>query len=136
MFTQPDSSAARRCRATGRRCDPPTSSLQPCADLPCPNPRNPRNPRIDPRLMDPFSHIVFGRTLAAVRTPRGRGMIPAVMLGALAPDADAVLMPFGWDIYLRAHEVGTHSALGCLAMAALTALAVRLFVRGSRYPAL
>ena len=88
--------------------------------------------------MDPFSHVAFGRTLAALHTPRvrARGTIPAVVLGALAPDADAVLMPFGWDIYLRAHEVGTHSALGSLAIAALTALVVRVSVRGSRYPAL
>ena len=88
--------------------------------------------------MDPFSHIAFGRTLAALHTPRARsrGTILAVVLGALAPDADAVLMPFGWDIYLRAHEVGTHSALGSLAIAALTALVVRVSVRGSRYPPL
>ena len=88
--------------------------------------------------MDPFSHMVLGRTLAALHTPRvrARGTIPAVVLGALAPDADAMLMPFGWDIYLRAHEVGTHSALGSLAIAALTAFVVRVSVRGSRYPPL
>ena len=88
--------------------------------------------------MDPFSHIVFGRTLAALHTPRARsrGTILTVVLGALAPDADAVLMPFGWDIYLRVHEVGTHSAPGSLAIAALTALVVRSCVPGSRYPSL
>lgn len=85
--------------------------------------------------MDPFSHVAFGRTLAALHTPRARdrGTIPAVMLGALAPDVDALLMPVGWDIYLRVHEIGTHSLLGSLVMAALTALVVRLSVRGSRY---
>ena len=88
--------------------------------------------------MDPFSHVAFGRTLAALHTPRARvrGTILAVMLGALAPDVDAVLMPFGWDIYLRAHQGGTHSLLGSLAIAPLTALVVRLVVRGSRYRAL
>ena len=85
--------------------------------------------------MDPFSHVAFGRTLAALHTPRVRdaGTIPAVMLGALAPDVDALLMPFGWDIYLRVHEIGTHSLLGSLGIAALTALVVRLSVRGSSY---
>ena len=85
--------------------------------------------------MDPFSHVAFGRTLAALPIPRARsrGTIVAVVLGALAPDVDAVLMPFGWDVYLRAHEIGTHSLLGSLAIAALTALAVRLSIRGSRY---
>jgi membrane-bound metal-dependent hydrolase YbcI (DUF457 family) len=85
--------------------------------------------------MDPFSHVAFGRTLAALHTPRARdrGTIPAVMLGALAPDVDALLMPVGWDIYLRVHEIGTHSLLGSLGIAALTALVVRLSVRGSRY---
>jgi membrane-bound metal-dependent hydrolase YbcI (DUF457 family) len=78
--------------------------------------------------VDPFSHIALGRTLAALHVPRarGRGTLPAVMLGALAPDVDAVLMPFGWDIYLRAHEIGTHSIVGSLGIAALTALVVRL----------
>ena len=48
------------------------------------------------------------------------------MLGALAPDVDAAVMPFGWDRYLRVHEVGTHSLAGTLACACLTALVVRL----------
>jgi membrane-bound metal-dependent hydrolase YbcI (DUF457 family) len=85
--------------------------------------------------VDPFSHAAFGRTLAALQTPRtrGRGTILAVVLGALAPDVDAVLMPVGWDIYLRFHETGTHSLLGSLGIACLTALVVRLAVRDSRY---
>ena len=88
--------------------------------------------------MDPFSHVAFGRTLAALHTPRARsrGTMTAVVLGTLAPDADAVLMPFGWDIYLRAHQIGTHSALGSLAIAALTAFVVRVSVRDSRFPRL
>jgi hypothetical protein len=92
--------------------------------------------------MDPFSHAAFGRTLAALHTPRAhdRGTIPAVMLGALAPDVDALLMPVGWDIYLRVHEIGTHSLPGSLGIAALTALVVRLglllpFARVRRVPA-
>jgi len=59
-----------------------------------------------------------------------------VVLGALAPDVDAVLMPFGWDVYLWAHEIGTHSLVGSLGVAALTALVIRLFARDSRYPPL
>ena len=43
------------------------------------------------------------------------------MLGSLTPDIDAAFMPFGWDRYLRVHEIGTHSILGALACAVLTA---------------
>ena len=86
------------------------------------------NPDRIRHTVDPFSHVAFGRTLAALHTPRARdrGTIPAVMLGALAPDVDALLMPVGWDIYLRVHEIGTHSLLGSLGIAALSALLVRL----------
>ncbi|MEO8259062.1 MAG: metal-dependent hydrolase [Acidobacteriota bacterium] len=88
--------------------------------------------------MDPFSHLAFGRTLAALptRRPREPGTILAVMLGALAPDVDAVLMPAGWDIYLRAHEIGTHSLLGSLGIAVLTAVIVRVLIRGGRFQTL
>lgn len=47
-------------------------------------------------------------------------------MGALAPDVDAVFMPFGWDIYLRVHEIGTHALVGTLPVA----LAVATIVRG------
>ncbi len=53
----------------------------------------------------------------------------AGVLGALAPDVDAVLMPFGWDVYLRAHEIGTHSLAGSLPIAGSAALIVRAFAR-------
>ena len=39
-------------------------------------------------------------------------------------------------MYLRAHQSGTHSLLGALTMAGLTAGVVRLFTRRSRYVAL
>ncbi len=69
--------------------------------------------------MDPVSHVIFGRTLvAALDTPGrgrfGRSVAGASMLGALSPDVDFLLMPQGWDIYLRAHEVGTHSLGGAI----------------------
>lgn len=85
--------------------------------------------------MDPISHAVLGQTLA---TALGRQSAPlrtrvvAGLIGALAPDVDAVVMPFGWDLYLRAHEVGTHSLAGSLPVAGAAALAVRAFARGSR----
>jgi membrane-bound metal-dependent hydrolase YbcI (DUF457 family) len=53
----------------------------------------------------------------------------AGILGALLPDVDAVLMPFGWDIYLRAHEIGTHSLAGSLPIAGSAALIARAFAR-------
>jgi hypothetical protein len=49
------------------------------------------------------------------------------MAGALVPDVDAALMPVGWDIYLRAHEVGTHSIAGSLPGAILVGLLVHYF---------
>ena len=84
--------------------------------------------------MDPISHAVLGQTLA---TALGRQASPlrtrviAGVLGALAPDVDAVLMPFGWDLYLRAHEVGTHSLAGSLPIAGSAALIVRALARDS-----
>lgn len=84
--------------------------------------------------MDPFSHAVFGQTLA---TALGRQALPlrarvmAGVLGALAPDVDAVLMPVGWDVYLRAHQVGTHSLAGSLLVAGTVALIARAFARES-----
>ena len=85
--------------------------------------------------MDPVSHAVLGQTLA---TALGRQAAPlrarviAGVLGALAPDVDAVLMPIGWDIYLRGHEIGTHSLAGSLPIAGAAALIVRAFARDSR----
>jgi membrane-bound metal-dependent hydrolase YbcI (DUF457 family) len=83
--------------------------------------------------MDPLSHIALGRTLAALR-PRAevsRGLTAAAVLGALAPDVDAVMMPFGWDRYLRVHEIGTHALAGAALVAVLTAAAVRLWDRAT-----
>jgi membrane-bound metal-dependent hydrolase YbcI (DUF457 family) len=78
--------------------------------------------------MDPVSHLAFGRTLIALAAsgPRSRGMVGAALIGSLAPDVDAAVMPFGWDRYLRVHEIGTHSIAGSLVCACLTALVVRL----------
>ncbi len=83
--------------------------------------------------MDPIAHAAFGRTIAAfvVRPSTahesGRATIVAGVLGSLSPDLDALFMPVGWDIYLRVHEIGTHSIIGTVACAALTALVVRVF---------
>jgi membrane-bound metal-dependent hydrolase YbcI (DUF457 family) len=88
--------------------------------------------------MDPVSHAAFGRTLIGVlsstRRPDAlRGCVAAAVLGSLSPDLDAVLMPMGWDRYLRAHEVGTHTIAGTLACALVTAAAVHVFARPDRY---
>ena len=78
--------------------------------------------------MDPVSHVAFGRTLVALDSRRtlGPGAIAACVLGSLTPDLDGVFMPIGWDIYLRRHQGGTHSLIGTIACAALTAWVVRL----------
>ena len=91
--------------------------------------------------MDPVSHVVFGRTLIAAleRPDRGRfgvGAGAAAILGALSPDIDSVLMPFGWDIYLRFHEIGTHSILGAMLLGAAAASLVRIFARHAAYRSL
>lgn len=85
--------------------------------------------------MDPVSHAALGRTLAALVTgrPHVRLAGAAAVFGALAPDLDAVVMPFGWDRYLLIHEIGTHTAAGTLACAALVAAAMRAFARDARF---
>jgi membrane-bound metal-dependent hydrolase YbcI (DUF457 family) len=89
--------------------------------------------------MDPISHAALGRVLVGAAGVRDaatgrlmRGTVAAAMLGALSPDLDSVVMPFGWDRYLRVHEVGTHTIAGTLACALLTAAVVRAVTR-SRY---
>ena len=72
--------------------------------------------------MDPLSHFVVGRALIAAvgdeTRPAARGAGAAAILGALSPDVDGLLIPFGWDIYLRGHEIGTHSIAGALVVGA------------------
>jgi len=88
--------------------------------------------------MDPVSHLLFARLLAALREDRRtpRAVIAATTLGGIAPDADALLMTRGWDVYLRWHEAGTHSLAGTLVMAVVTAAIVQRFSRGAPWPAL
>ena len=76
--------------------------------------------------MDPVSHVAFGYTVAKAVRPAVPRLAVAACLGALAPDVDSVLMPAGWDIYLRAHEIGTHSLIGSVPVA----LAVAVVARG------
>jgi membrane-bound metal-dependent hydrolase YbcI (DUF457 family) len=85
--------------------------------------------------MDPLSHIVAGRAVTALfdNGGRGPGLGAAAILGALAPDVDLLLAPAGWDIYLRAHQAGTHSIAGGLLVACASASLVRGLARGSRY---
>lgn len=99
--------------------------------------------------MDPISHLVFGPALIAALPVRGRaradrdqeiergavrrGQMIAAAIGAIAPDIDAVLMPAGWDVYLRAHEIGTHTLAGSLPLSWVTAVLVGRFVRGARW---
>jgi membrane-bound metal-dependent hydrolase YbcI (DUF457 family) len=69
--------------------------------------------------MDPLSHAAFGFTLGALtrRTRVGTAAPRLVAIGALVPDIDAMVMPTGWDRYLVAHEIGTHSVCGALVCA-------------------
>ncbi len=76
--------------------------------------------------MDPLSHVIFGRTLIALdRHGRfGPGAAAAAALGAIAPDIDVIAIWRGWDVYLRVHEIGTHSIAGSAAVAGATAMLV------------
>jgi membrane-bound metal-dependent hydrolase YbcI (DUF457 family) len=76
--------------------------------------------------MDPLSHMALGASLGALTAgeARIRGVVPAAVAGSLIPDLDAVVAPFGWDRYLRIHEIGTHSLPGTMACALVAALLV------------
>jgi membrane-bound metal-dependent hydrolase YbcI (DUF457 family) len=85
--------------------------------------------------VDPLSHAALGRTLAALAW-KGRGpshTTAAAVAGALSPDLDVVVTPFGWDRYLLVHEIGTHTVVGTLACAVLTASIVRSVRRDSSW---
>jgi membrane-bound metal-dependent hydrolase YbcI (DUF457 family) len=88
--------------------------------------------------MDPVSHVIFGRTLIALdrRGRLGAGAIAAAILGALSPDIDVTAIWRGWDVYLRVHEIGTHSILGSLVMGSAAGTLVYLLKCGARYTAL
>ena len=88
--------------------------------------------------MDPLSHVALGRTLLGLVHPdrSRRGLVGSVVLGSLSPDVDALLMPFGWDLYLRAHEVGTHTIGGAIACGLLTATLVHRFASATPWRAL
>jgi membrane-bound metal-dependent hydrolase YbcI (DUF457 family) len=76
--------------------------------------------------VDPVSHVAFGYTVVRAARPAVPRLTLAACLGALAPDADAVFMPAGWDVYLRVHELGTHTLVGAVPLA----LAVAFIARG------
>lgn len=113
--------------------------------------------------MDPLSHVAFGRLLGALTGPQvlrarspssapatgmpaapdvetltrrraARGLTAAYLLGSLSPDIDVVLMPH-WDRYLVLHEYATHSFVGTVLPAVLTALVILAVVRrrGARF---
>jgi len=102
--------------------------------------------------VDPLSHAALGRTLAALvwgktrirpgsdrdqTSIRGPSRVTAAaVIGALSLDVDLAVSPFGWDRYLRVHEIGTHSAIGTIACGLLTATVVRFFTPAARWPAL
>jgi membrane-bound metal-dependent hydrolase YbcI (DUF457 family) len=82
--------------------------------------------------MDPVTHVVFGYCCAVRAAPVARGRTLAIALGALSPDIDILLMPTGWDRYLAAHEIGTHSALGATVCGALAACVTVMIRRPGR----
>ena len=85
--------------------------------------------------MDPVSHVALAYNLACLRrdSSMARGRVAAVVLGALSPDVDVLLLPLGWDRYMVEHQAGTHALAGAVVCAALAAGLTRLFVRDGRY---
>jgi membrane-bound metal-dependent hydrolase YbcI (DUF457 family) len=88
--------------------------------------------------VDLVSHLCFGRALVAIAqgpTPTTappayrRALTGAIVIGAIAPDVDALLMPTGWDRYLIWHERGTHTVFGILIVAALLATLIRFVIQ-------
>ena len=70
-----------------------------------------------------LDNVTFGYTVARALRPAVPRLALAASLGALAPDVDALFMPAGWDIYLRAHDIGTHSLVGSVPVAFAVAAA-------------
>jgi membrane-bound metal-dependent hydrolase YbcI (DUF457 family) len=88
--------------------------------------------------VDVVSHLCFGRVLVALAhrsTPSTtapafrRAFTGAIIIGSIAPDVDALLMPTGWDRYLIWHERGTHTVFGILIVAALLASLIRFVIQ-------
>jgi inner membrane protein len=79
--------------------------------------------------------VLFGRAVAWAAPARaaGPGVTAALVLGSIAPDADAALALRGFDVYLGVHAAGTHSLAGTAIVAAALALGLRRLVRGSRF---
>jgi membrane-bound metal-dependent hydrolase YbcI (DUF457 family) len=84
--------------------------------------------------MDPISHVVFGSSVVHLRpTLAARGTALAIALGALAPDLDFLMMPWGFDRYLVVHEAGTHSLIGATICGMLAALLAGIIMRRGIY---
>jgi membrane-bound metal-dependent hydrolase YbcI (DUF457 family) len=78
--------------------------------------------------MDPVTHAVVARMAASLgRSPIPRAGAVLSVAGGLAPDIDALFMAAGWDVYLRVHETGSHSAAGGAILAMALAAAWRPF---------
>jgi membrane-bound metal-dependent hydrolase YbcI (DUF457 family) len=88
--------------------------------------------------MDPVSHVIFGCTLIALdrRGQLGAGAVAAGVLGALSPDIDVLAVWMGWDVYLRVHEIGTHSLVGSVAMGSAAGTLVYVLKRNAQHGAL
>jgi membrane-bound metal-dependent hydrolase YbcI (DUF457 family) len=75
--------------------------------------------------VDPVSHVAFGYAIVRAARPPMSRLAAAACIGALAPDGDALFAAFGWDVYLRVHEVGAHALVGTVPVALVVAIAVR-----------
>ena len=74
--------------------------------------------------MTPFGHLAVAYSLSkGVGTPKRTSLVPYIVLGALAPDLDFLLI--GLDSFNRLHRTLTHNLFFVLLVALLCALFVR-----------
>jgi len=85
--------------------------------------------------LDPISHLLFGHTLYCLDSRRRteRGAAAGYLLASVLPDIDGAIVPFGMDVYLLAHEAGTHSLAGSPLVAAVLATGLSLTLKGARF---
>lgn len=79
--------------------------------------------------MDDLTHALSGALIAQAAPSRKKGLTLACVLGALLPDADALLTLYDHRLYMEEHRGFTHSLLGFFPMAAVAAVLAYLWVR-------
>ncbi len=83
--------------------------------------------------MEPVTHVLACTALAHSAFDRTRLAMPTAIVAGLAVDLDWLSLFAGPEAYLRYHRVATHSIIGAVAVAIVTALA--FWQVGGKHPA-